>query len=159
MESLLPLLLFILFIALRAFASRKSGAQRREPLPEGESYTEEPEVEMDEALRQIREALGMPTPPPRPAPLPPPTPVQLPAPPPLQSMKPPARRSQWQQEWQTKPFVPGEKHVHVSRVAPPKPKARPTPAAGLFDSPADTRRAFLASEIFGRPRSQRPRDR
>lgn len=174
MENLLPLLFFFVFIALRLLGSRKPQRPAQPGQHPGE--LEARDEDMDEALRQIREALGMPQPVPRPAPAPPPEPLPAPRPvpppraetvsrsPPRPTAPRPAPSLFHDDAFAQKktPFAPAESHVQASRVArnAPAPRRRPRRnLTALLDSPRDLQQALLLSEIFGPPRSHRGRPR
>lgn len=153
MESLLPFLLFFVFIALRLLGGRKKASPRLEAGDAGEP-------DMDEALRQIRQALGMPDDRPRverplpPAVLPPrpvaPPPAAVPPAPSPRPTHPAGTRYSSERFAGPSPLAP--RAASSPAAAPPPPPAPPA----VFLSGAEARRAILLAEILGPPRSQRP---
>ena len=133
MESLLPLLLFVVFFALRALANKQ---RRPDAPPPGETPADERlaqgDTEMDDALRQIREALGMPVEAPRPAPAPVPVP---------RATLPPARM-------EAPPSTPPAR-LEKQRLAP-----RPAPPARV-DTRRRGQRSTLDEDAFERRRGRR----
>lgn len=179
MDSLLPLLLFLVFIALRALSNRKATERPAPGQQPGGDAVAERDPDMDEALRQIREALGMPSPPPpqpRPAPaaqapppLPPPARPLPPKPAPLPAKPAPLSKAR-PAEFRERPkvfaedrferardtFVPPHAAPHLRRVEPAPAPPHDDPLAQQLRAAGGAEQAVLFSEIFGRPRSQRP---
>ncbi len=161
MDSLLPILLLVVFFVLRALGSRKpqhpDPSQLDAPPASPDASSDD---EMDLALRQIREALGMPVPP-------------QPAPPPLlpdQQVRPvPAlQRSLVTDEF--KPYRAEAAERLPARTAKARqPRLITLPDAATKPESADSgaavarllntetaQQAFVLSEILAAPRSRRP---
>lgn len=158
MESLLPALLVLAFVLLRLLGSRKQQRQdTQQHLPSEEVHSD---GDMDEALRQIREALGMPTP----VASPPDLPARLPVPvsPPTPRPAPPARVMQNEVRVPARRIAEGPVAPRPvkQRVAPPSASAATDTTKSLLDaldSPDAAGRALLLGEVFGPPHSKRRR--
>lgn len=164
-SELLSLLALGLYLLYRLFTGR--GGQRPQPQsprpPDAEPAAGN---ELEDALREIREALGMEAPEDRPAPAPAPAPppaVPAPSPPPRRPAEffPMERKTQ-ETVQETLPAPPAGWDAAASRAGlDTLPAAAPTTAArrpgilGRLRTPAAARDAFVLSEILGPPRSRR----
>lgn len=151
MESLLPIIVFIIFMALQALASRKP----KKTFPEQELPDQaDREVSPDEALQELRDLLfGDQTPKPQPAPPPPPP---LPRPAPIKKSLPPARTAIAGSIPKSRPFParPEAKPYQETPVEILEPEAQPDahPMLKRLQNPETVRDVVVMSEILQRRR-------
>lgn len=157
-SELLSLLALGLYLLYRLFTGRGGQRPQAPRPPDAEPAAAN---ELEEALREIREALGMEVPENRPAPASPPA-VPTPSPPPRRPEFFPLERTTQETVREPQPAAPAEWDAAASRANPDTPPAAaPTTAAhrpdilGRLRTPAAARDAFVLSELLGPPRSRR----
>lgn len=176
LDSLFPLLLLALYFLFR-LVGRQKPPQRPHPLPPVDDLPDE-RRDLDEALREIRIALGMEAPPPPPEPpvrIDQPTPfeqpvrfeqpapfeqpVRMPAPPhPTPAQTPPPVRSRSDTPTpgsSRQPAVPSRLHVQKEAETSEPKRSRRADLMRRLRTPGSVREAILLSEILGPPRSRR----
>ncbi|MDX1548671.1 MAG: hypothetical protein R3247_16865 [Rhodothermales bacterium] len=173
------LVIYLIFQVLGAKNKQKRKAQPQPDAPALPPGTQAaPEPTLDDALREIRRALGMEMPEPAPEPLPPPVPAPAQKPAPYVPSTPsrlPARKRPTEFVERTPHFSDAEFDAQPRGVegfddphfAPPSPLdpayGRPTRRAAVppqsvlnaLRSPDAARKAFLLHEILGPPRARR----
>lgn len=155
-ESLFWVLIAVIYFVLQLLGARKKAPQPRTPQPmetDGGDGTSSPEVTMDDALRELREALGFPTAEPKPRPTP--ETVRQPSPtPPKRETRRPAQPLPSVDA--PLPDLPMPALKKALLKAPARRRRTTTALARRLRDPDAARDAVILTEVLGPPRAKRP---